>query len=57
MRRVTNAGQNLVVLREELRVGLVKDKARVINVLRELAPRCESIRTRQSSNMVVVLKY
>lgn len=57
MRRVTNAGQNLVVLREELRVGLVKDKARVINVLRELAPRCESIRTRKSSNMVVVLKY
>jgi hypothetical protein len=46
MRRITNAGQNLAVLREELRVGLVKDKSRVINVLRELSPRCESIRTR-----------
>lgn len=57
MRRVTNAGQNLAVLREELRVGLVKDKARVINILRELAPRCDSIRSRQSSNMIVILKY
>ena len=46
MRRITNAGRNLVVLREELRVGLIKEKGRVMNVLRELSPRCESIRSR-----------
>ena len=46
-----------MVHREELRIGLVKDKARVKNIIRELSPACESLRRRESSNVIVLLKY
>ena len=57
MRRISDAGQNLVSHREELRLGVIKEKARAINTLKLLAPYCENIAKRKTSNMIVLLKY
>ncbi len=57
MRRISDAGQNLVSHREELRLGVVREKARAINTLKVLEPYCEEIARRKSSNMIVLLKY
>ena len=42
MRRLTEAGTQLAG-REELRLGLIKEKARVINVLKKYSSQSEGI--------------
>jgi len=36
---------------------LVREKARAINTLKLLENRCDAIKQRKSSNMIVLLKY
>jgi hypothetical protein len=57
MKRISDAGQNLVPYREELRLGVIREKARAINTLKILSHLNEDIAKRTSSNMLVLLKY
>jgi hypothetical protein len=47
----------LLANREEMRIGLINEKGRVITFLKSIQEKCEAVKERKSNNMIVLFKY
>lgn len=56
MGRISEAGRELAN-REELRLGLINEKGRVITFLKRIQDKCEAVKERKSNNMLVLFRY